>query len=276
MKWKVDSPDRLLNFIKKNYKEYSAKDIRWAIEHNRCSVNGFVERFCSYSLKKGDEVAYWPEKRPFFKYDLSLVLYEDNSIIAYNKPPFLDSETLAEYLQLSLIHRLDRDTSGVILLAKTPKVLDSFQNLFRDRSIEKEYLAIVERALAKDEVIIEGALNKKHPRKGVVSADFAKNGQGLWSKTLVHCLKKNEEASLLLCKPVTGRTHQIRAHLKSIGHPILGDFEYGKRSAKENLFRPLLHAKELLFLHPETQKRVKILAPLPEDFLYWQNRLLLS
>lgn len=258
--WIAEFEDRLLTVAKKKI-SFSTIDLRWSIEHNRCWINGKVERYGSYKVKAGEKITLFPEKKPFFQPEPERILYEDDHLLLYNKPIHIDSPALATLLGTLLVHRLDRDTSGIILFAKSKLAQKKLEDLFRQRTIKKEYLALVE---------------GKTQKQGVIEGNLMQQGKKVWAKTSWKCLKQGKKGALLQCSPWTGRTHQIRLHLKSIGHPILGDFDYGNRSGKPNLFRPLLHAASLSFNHPFEGKMIHISAPPPEDFLWWEKELVLS
>ncbi len=261
--WKVESPNRLLTEVKDKLLEFfSAKDLKWSIEHNRCFVNKNVERFCSASVKRGDIVALFPEKMPLERIEKERILFEDENLIVYNKPPYLASEKLGELLNAFLAHRLDRDTSGVILLAKNKEVLAGLEQQFQKRTILKQYLAWVEGA-TEAQGTVSGNMAAVHRREGAVIWGMKK--EGIFSKTEWRTIKTSGGFSLLQCVPITGRTHQIRVHLKHVGHPIVGDYVYGFQKLGP-AFRPLLHAFRLTCVHPVTLEKMTFSAPLPDDF----------
>ncbi len=260
-KLKVPSSTRLLSFIKKNF-AFSTKDLRWSIEHGRCFVNGRVERFGSSHLQKGDEVVIWPTKRPFLKKEQMRVLYEDDALLIYDKPPYIASSDLAKILGVHLVHRLDRDTTGVIIFAK--KNPAPFEELFRKRKVEKTYHALVKGTLKKRGTF-SAKIGKIGRREGAVIWGISPNG--IWSQTDWECEQLGINAALVRCHPLTGRTHQIRVHMKAMGHPILGDCEYGNRKGISGLFRPLLHASGLSF------DTICVIAPFPTDFVRWKEQL---
>lgn len=243
---------------------WTRQDLQWSIEHNRCRVNGEVERFSSRLVKKKDLITIWPTKRPFFQVETHRILYEDTNLFIYNKPPFICSLSLASLLKHLLVHRLDRDTSGVLILAKHSKAQALLEGLFRQRKIEKEYQAIVKGRFP-EEKIVAGMMGPIRRREGAVQWGMLKQG-GVSSKTHFKRLSYQSNASHLLCHPITGRTHQIRVHLSFCGHPILGDVEYGGRMQPEDLFRPLLHASQITFFYPLENRQLVIQAPLPEEF----------
>lgn len=271
--WRVEKQNRLLTEVKSRFsKEYSVKNLRWLIEHNRCFVNANVERFASSIVKKGDLISLELEQEPAFCKETNRILFEDDALLVYDKPPLLCSEELARLTYTRLVHRLDRDTSGVILLAKHPEVQKDLEAQFRNRTVKKEYLALVE-GITKKNGVISGKMAPIKRREGAVI--WGMHTQGLWSQTKWSCLATQDNISLLHCIPYTGRTHQIRVHLSFIGHPIVGDFTYGSLKRREAIFRPLLHAYRLSFYHPISKENLILTAPLTSEFLKFSlfNRL---
>ncbi len=263
----IDTPTSLLKALKSFFGEsYSNRDLRWTIEHNRCWVGGLVERFASKKLIPGERVKVWPEKAPRFICDSERILYEDDELLIYNKPPFIASEDLAKLFQHSLVHRLDRDTTGCLLLAKTLKARQALERLFFKRKVKKTYHALVQ-GDPKIGGTISTPIKCVGRREGAVI--YAPHPRGDHAQTVWKKLGRQK----VVCYPKTGRTHQIRVHLKSVGLPILGDFEYGSKKALPGLFRPMLHAAELKFSHPTGEKTIHSFAPPPDDFLYWERRL---
>ena len=159
-----------------------------------------------------------------------------------------------------LVHRLDCDTSGVVILAKNSETQKSLRKQFQDRKTHKTYVAVVEGSPKLDEALIDLpiARNLNHP------TTFKVDPNGKEAKTLYKVLKRNEKYSLLELKPVTGRTHQLRVHLKYLGTPILGDRVYGsaKSDSKTRLY---LHAKSLEITIPNGDRRV-FESKVPEEF----------
>lgn len=216
------------------------------------------------------------------------ILYEDSEIIAIHKPEGLPSQStfhvfedhakalLYEYYlknlkgikapYLALSHRLDRDTSGVLLLTKKTSINKGISDLFSKRQIVKSYLALVktpQSSSIKDSFTVKGLITKtptpKHPFYFSMHPT-----QGQDSETRFKVLKQNPQYTLLECHPITGRSHQIRVHLKHLGLPILGDPFYGE-GAKE-FPRLALHSYSLKFTHPHTQALTEIVAPEPKAF----------
>lgn len=235
---------------------FSNKLIKQAVLNNGCTVNKQIQRFSSYKVKRGDQITFQKQKLTEKKLTLDEVLYEDESLIAYYKPPFYVCDGICN------VHRLDKETSGVILSAKREK--KAFLDLFKNRDIEKTYYAIVKGRVKKESGDITSFLGVKTFYQGQKIMGNVKGGQiatTSWKK-----LACGEDFSLLKCSPKTGRTHQIRVHLMQIGHPILGDYQYGKNFALK-ADRVLLHAYSLQFIHPIKNRLIKITAPIPDDFL---------
>ncbi len=263
--WKVQNRNRLLKEVKNKCSEhYSVKDIRWSIEHNRCSVNQRMERFGSAEVHPGDTITITLEKRPTTsRREEKRVLYEDESLLLYDKPPSLTTEELGQILNCHLVHRLDRDTSGILLLAKTQEVQKNLERQFRERLVHKEYLAIVEGDPG-ESGRISGKMAMISRREGAVV--WGMKAEGVTSSTSWKRLDLKKSCALLHCFPLTGRTHQIRVHLAHIGHPIVGDVTYGSRRSFKNIFRPLLHAYCISFIHPVSGEKVEVGCAPPEDF----------
>lgn len=228
------------------------------------------------------------------------VLYEDDWLAVVNKPPGMVvhparghwSGTLASALQYhfggklssvggstrpGIVHRLDRDTSGAILVAKHDLAHGKLATQFQERSVEKEYFALVCGCPERDRDVIDRAIGA-HPRNREKMAIRADHAQSRTAETFYEVLERFEGFAALSVAPKTGRTHQIRVHLNHIGCPVLCDRQYGGRAritrgeirrdpedAEVLLDRQALHAWRLEFTHPETGKSVRIEAPLPDD-----------
>jgi 23S rRNA-/tRNA-specific pseudouridylate synthase len=269
MRWQVpfhEAGSRLSHFLQKRVPALSLSRVKQALESNRCLINGTIERFASTKVRPGDQVSflhYTPAAAP-----QSPILFEDETLLVCDKPAGLTSEPdgvpslFPGYL---LVHRLDRDTTGVLLFAKTAKMHQDVAALFKERKVRKEYLAIVDRIPKTRSGVIENSLGKKGWYEGqTIWGEVAK---GAYAKTEWILDKGLKRASLLRCFPVTGRTHQIRVHLHSIGHPILGDAQYARTFACPYLpTRTLLHAQAIHFEHPMTKQPLSVTAPLPPDF----------
>jgi 23S rRNA-/tRNA-specific pseudouridylate synthase len=254
---------RLLPFVRKHCSgQSSVKGLKRAIESKGCKINGRVETFSTRILSAGDvvELAIVPkEERASLTF-----LYEDKDLIVCDKPSGIVCE--AKNFPYKLVHRLDKETSGVLILAKREEVYKKMVTLFSEKKVEKQYLALVDGEVRKKEGRIETRLSKKHAYQGQTIYGSSKKGEE--AITLWKCLGVSQGVSLILCEPITGRTHQLRVHLKELGYPILGDYQYGKHFKSALLpTRHLLHALKISFPHPGTNKLVEVVAPLPKDFL---------
>ncbi|MBR3132457.1 RluA family pseudouridine synthase [Candidatus Saccharibacteria bacterium] len=207
------------------------------------------------------------------------IIYKDNDVLVVNKPAGLLSEAKGEYCPERTLadfgyiaHRLDRDTSGVMILAKTEAVQKFLKKQFQDRTVHKTYYAIIIGRPKLDEARIDLPLirDKKRP------TTFRVDPNGKEAETYYKVLKTNDKYSLVELKPTTGRTHQLRVHMKYLGHPILGDPVYGDSqnnrgkseksqalsSAPERLY---LHAKKLEITLPNGERKT-FTADLPKEF----------
>jgi 23S rRNA pseudouridine1911/1915/1917 synthase len=215
------------------------------------------------------------------------VLHEDRHVLIVDKPAGLltlptaahERDTLVDrvsrYLALrhgrrpyvGVIHRLDKETSGALALARSPEAVRAFQALFKAHDIERQYLAVVEGAVARPEGTVDLPLvtDRGDLRRGVARVP----GEGRRAVTHYRVVERfGAVATLVACWLETGRTHQIRIHLAEVGHPVLGDPVYrprGKAPGKARFHRQALHAQTLGFHHPLTDQDVRVEAPLPRD-----------
>ena len=221
------------------------------------------------------------------------VLFEDASLMAVDKPAGLnvhpgdhatDEVSLIQRVQdrlrgkfdrpgfrPSLGHRLDRETSGVVLVGKDPKSLASLTESFRGRDAQKEYLAAVSGVPDGKSGEIDAPLLRVDEAQDEAKVRVDRSGKPALTEWTLVAASPDGKWSLLSCRPKTGHTHQIRVHLKHLGHPIVGDKSYGGRDAnaaarKLGVRRQLLHAKSLTVPHPATGKPFRVNAPLPKDF----------
>lgn len=216
------------------------------------------------------------------------IIYEDNHILVYNKQagdivqgdktgdkPL--SEVVKDYIKerdakpgnvfLGVTHRIDRPTTGVVIFAKTSKALERMNELFRDGGVDKTYWAIVKKAPEKDEDLLVHHLsrNEKQNKSYVFDAPKSTTKE---AKLRYKVISKSDNYSLIEVELLTGRHHQIRAQLASIGSPIKGDLKYGfSRSNPDGGI--CLHARKVEFIHPVKKEKIAIVAPVPDDAL-WQ------
>jgi len=255
-----------------------------------------------YRIKAGDRVSVAiPPPQPIEALpepiDLD-VIYEDGSLIVINKPPGLvvhpapghtrgtlvngllyhcpDLKGIGGDIRPGIVHRLDKDTSGLIVVAKEPLALNDLADQFRYREVKKAYLAVVQGEVAQD----TGEVNlpiARHPvdrkRMSAVhegSKRSAGAGRLRKAETAWTVRERYGDATLLLLYPRTGRTHQIRVHCAAIEHPIIGDPVYGRsrgKASRERISadRQMLHAWRISFLHPASGIRMDLEAPIPQD-----------
>jgi len=197
------------------------------------------------------------------------ILYEDEALIFINKPPgivvqqrmhepdeaFLHDIVLRHVSPAYLMQRLDRGTSGVIFFSKRSDLNVRFTRLFERKGIRKRYLAICEGALGERQTI-------DAPIARIGAIKFGVREEGKRAITHIDPVEAQPSGSLLEIVLETGRTHQIRVHLAAIGHALAGDWLYGEKSAA----RPMLHAAELEMMHPLKNERLRVAAPVPNDF----------
>jgi 23S rRNA pseudouridine1911/1915/1917 synthase len=234
-------------------------------------------------------VAFFPNRARARKVPTRLkVLFEDRDILVVDKPAGLltaptelrERDTLLDranrYLAiryggrpfLGIVHRLDRDTSGAIALARSPDALRRLQGLFRAHDIERQYLAVVEGVPMRERGTIDRNLitDRGDLRRGVARSP----SEGRRAVTHYRVLERfGTVAALLACWLETGRTHQIRVHLAHLGHPLVGEAVYRPRSrprSKARFHRQALHAQILGFEHPVTGETVRVESPMPTDF----------
>jgi 23S rRNA pseudouridine955/2504/2580 synthase len=220
------------------------------------------------------------EAAPHFKLP---VIYEDDWIVAIDKPAGVAvhggsgvSHGVIESLRsmrpqarfLELVHRLDRETSGVLLIAKKRSALTALHEALRVHDVDKRYVVAVAGRFRNERQRVRLALAKRTTRDGERRVSVSEEGQE--AETIFHRLARGADASLLEAELLTGRTHQIRVHLAHLGHPVLGDDKYGdfelnRALRKRGLKRMFLHASRLAFTHPASGARIELVSPLPRD-----------
>lgn len=274
--WRISaelSGCRLIDFLRQQLPDLpSLKLLKRYLAENRCRINGRLERFPATFLGAGDFLTFSFPKIPKAS-DIvvqSLIapakpkqrqIYSDENFVAVDKPIGVTWED-KNYLQgLIPTHRLDRDTSGIWLLARNKAAAAEIEKLFRLRAITKEYLALVDGWPVCDEGEIKNYLAKQHSYQGqALWGEAVPPQSGQYAHTNWQVLTRFPGGySLLCCRPYTGRTHQIRVHLCSIGHPILGDFHYCRVFRSNYLAkRCMLHASGLSFIHPYTNVSIAL------------------
>jgi len=286
---------RLDAYLASQIEGWSRARLQRLIENEDVLVNGKVSK-PSYKLRDGDEIevelvappadVFTPENIPLD------IVYEDDVLVVVNKPAGLvvhpaagtPSGTLANALTYhfqklpgvsvrpGIVHRLDRDTSGLLVVAKTEAALENLSDQFRDRSVYKSYVALVHGSLLSD----SGKIDKPLARDRSNRTRMAVVRGGRNALTLYHVRRAFDRFTLLDVELKTGRTHQIRVHLAWLKHPVVGDETYGGgrdntirdprlRAHVRALNRQFLHAEKLGFKHPKTGEFVKFESALPQD-----------
>ena len=267
---------RLVNFIKlKTGSALSCRVIKSELEKGVARVNNIIETFASKKLRKGDIVQVeksWDKKLSSITKTVETPpkkLYEDDYFIALDKKAgFLceDSEVQKYFPDCILVHRLDRQTSGVLLLAKSQAAKSKMKSLFKDKKIFKTYVAVVDGRVSEKRQKIESFLVRREDSEGKVLWRENRT-KGLHATSVFELIKARKLYSVVKCFPITGRTHQLRVHLLGLGHPILGDYQYF-RDFKYPRFinRLMLHSYQIEFTHPFLEKRIRIISFLPKEF----------
>lgn len=260
---------RLDHLLMKHHPEYNRSSLQTFVKSGFVSVDGKVVQKPNTKVSPEAELTLSVPKTQQ-NYADPTVIYEDNNVLVVNKPAGLLSVAKGEYCPERtladyglIVHRLDRDTSGVVILAKSPAVQTMLRKQFQDRKTHKTYFAIVEGQPKLPAALIDLpiARNIKHPTTFIVDPS------GKPSQTNYRQVASHSKYSLLELKPISGRTHQLRVHLKYLNTPILGDRVYSK--AADRLF---LHAfsLEITIPHPTdpsaANQRRTFYAPLPAEF----------
>ena len=289
--------ERLDVFLRTKFPAVSRGAMQRLIEQGHVRVDGKTVK-PTHSPRAGEKIeVHWPEARPAEAQPEEIpldILFEDKSLIVVNKPAGLvvhpaaghEEHTLVNALLFhckgslsgiggvarpGIVHRLDKETSGCLVVAKNDETHIALSEQFANRVVKKVYHAIVCGEVPREAGEIHAAI-ARHPthRKRMAVQD---DSDGRAAHTSYRVLEKLNHATLVEAQIHTGRTHQIRVHFQHLGHPVVGDDTYGstknkrlKELANYAAPRVLLHAKELSFIHPRTQKTLKFSAPLPDDF----------
>ena len=294
---KVDDSNvgkRIDAFLAENT-EYSRTNIQRLLDENKIQINGKKAK-ASYKVQKDDEITIeeeQPKEIELKAQDIPIeVLYEDNDIIVVNKPKGMvvhpangnpdgtlvnavmaickDSLSgIGGEIRPGIVHRLDKDTSGVIVIAKNDKAHINLSEQIKNHEVEKTYIALVKGFVKENEATINMPISRstKDRKKMAVNKD------GKNAITHFKVLERFGNYTLLEVKIETGRTHQIRVHLTEIGYPIVGDEVYSNGKNPWGVHGQCLHSKSLKFKHPITGKEMFIEAPLPEYFKNIINEL---
>ncbi|MGS2739941.1 RluA family pseudouridine synthase [Sinomicrobium sp. M5D2P17] len=312
---KGQEPLRVDKFLMNFIENATRNKIQQAAKNGNIWVNGTAVK-SNYRVKAEDEVKVLFEHPPY-EYLLTPenipldIVYEDDELLVVNKPAGMVvhpghgnySGTLINALvyhfehlpknsneRPGLVHRIDKDTSGLLVIAKTEQAMTHLARQFFDKTSEREYVALVWGNIEEDEGTVEGHIGR-HPKNRLQMAVFEDGAHGKEAVTHYKVIERFGYVTLVSCKLETGRTHQIRVHMKHIGHTLFNDERYGGekilkgttftkyKQFVDNCFKTLprqaLHAKTLGFEHPVTGKFMSFNSPLPEDMMTciekWQN-----
>lgn len=257
------------------------------ITSNLVEISGIIPKKSGYKIKgneiininipQNEEIDLTPEDIPIS------IVYEDSHMVIINKQPRLvvhpaygnyngtlvnallyhikDLSGINGVIRPGIVHRLDKNTSGLIIIAKNDNSHVKLSNMFANKEVKKTYLAISRGILKEKNGKIESLIGRD-PKERKRMAVVKENGKN--AITNYHVLDEKNNVSLISVNIETGRTHQIRVHLKSLGHPIIGDETYG---SKNDIFtRQMLHAYKLELTHPITNEKLEFIGDLPEDF----------
>ena len=290
-----DAGKRLDTYLSEKY-DITRSRAGTLIKEGRASVNGSPAAKAGYALKTGDEVELdipAPEKTDVEAQDIPLrIVYEDSDLAVVYKPSGMvvhpaagnhdgtmvnallyqlnDLSGIGGEERPGIVHRIDKDTSGLLLVAKNDKAHVGLSEQIAVHSVERAYRAIVIGHMKEESGFVDGPIGR-HPtdRKKMAIVKGGREARTYWK-----VLEELKGATLIECRLTTGRTHQIRVHMASIGHPVLGDPVYGPRKSPYPVEGgQLLHAGRIGFIHPVTGEKLLFEEPTEERFEYWHNKL---
>jgi len=278
----ITQPAELMKFLQSALPSKSRSDIKSLLTHHQISIDNEIITQFNYLLKIGQQVVVnWtkvlledqPEGLNIVFEDLHIIIVEKEagllSIATATEKEHTAYSILSEHVKkrdpknkIFVLHRLDRDTSGVMMFAKSEKVQQLLQNAWKEVVLERSYVAVVEGLVTQEQGTITSWLTES---KAFIMYSSRTPNAGQKAVTHYKVLKKNKNYSLLEVNLETGRKNQIRVHMKDIGHCIIGDKKYG--ATKHPIGRLGLHARVLAFKHPITGEEVRYETDIPKEFL---------
>jgi len=283
-----------LDKVLSQYLNKSRNQVEQLIKEGLVQVNGKVVRKTSFKVISDDRVEYKfkeaiPKEKVEVDFDIE-VLYEDDVMMVINKPsglvvhpaPSVKEATLVDWLidrgislstlageeRHGIVHRIDKDTTGALVIAKTNEAHIKLSEQLKDKSMGRYYLALIDYPL-KDNGIVEKPIGRN--RNNRLRMDIVPEGKD--AKSAFYKLQEsNRGVELIVVKLFTGRTHQIRVHLNSLGRHILGDVLYGFKSKRDTIKRVYLHAYKLYLTHPSSDKKMEFIAPLFSDMICYIDK----
>jgi 23S rRNA pseudouridine1911/1915/1917 synthase len=286
------------------YPEHSRSQLQRAITAGYVSVNGLIAKKPKASVTDVDVIIIaWPEQQELSDTATIPILYEDDAILVFNKQPgvtthpgnhttyatasaaavahdpsiasaVFDPTDPTSTIRPGIVHRLDRDTSGVLVIAKTREALLNLQQQFQNRTVQKTYVTVLYGSLPEVKDVRAPIVRRGGGSENLLRAshrhDVGRPARTMFIPNQTITSKQGTEIQLVECLLFTGRTHQIRVHAKFIGHPVMGDERYGHKtslllSKRMGIERQLLHAHTLSLEHPVTGQAMLFTAPIPPD-----------
>lgn len=269
--------------------DISRNKIQKLINDNNILVNGKSVK-TSYIVRVDDLIEcdfLYKEKIDILPEDIPLdIVYEDDDLLVVNKPSGMVvhpavgnySHTLVNALMYhcnnlsqvngvirpGIIHRIDADTSGLLLVAKNDMAHVDLAKQISEKSVKREYIALVDGVIKEDTATIDAPIGRdvKNRKKMCVAADNSKD-----AITNIKVIERYKNSTLITCSLLTGRTHQIRVHMNYIGHSVINDPVYGSKKLVDSLFGQMLHARKIGFVHPRTHEYMEFTCEPPEKFL---------
>lgn len=281
---------RLDKYLTEQFSEYTRSYLQKLIDGGCLKIGTKIISKSGYKLREGEVLSVsLPEPEPLVieAEDIALdIVYEDEDVILVNKPKGMvvhpaaghTGGTLVNALMFhckdslsgingvmrpGIVHRIDKDTTGVLIACKNDRAHNEIAAQLKEHSITRRYYAIVHGGFSDDDGVIDAPIGR-HPNDRKKMAINEKNGKH--AVTHYHVLKRFRKYTLIECRLETGRTHQIRVHMSSIGHPLLGDTVYGPAKPEFALEGQTLHAHVLGFIHPVSGQYMEFSAPLPAYF----------
>ncbi len=274
--------------------DVSRNQVEKLVKDGYVFVNDKIITKTSFKVTEGDEVTYTfkeAEKRvaPPIDFDVE-ILYEDDSLLVVNKPsglvvhpaPSVKEPTLVDWLihkgislstisgeeRHGIVHRIDKETTGALVVAKDNKTHEKLSEQLQDKSMGRYYLALIDCPL-KDDIVIDKPIGRNPNNR--LKMDVVPDGRN--AKTaFVKLLTSPYDVELIAAKLFTGRTHQIRVHLNTLGRHILGDDLYGFKTKRDKISRVNLHAYLLYLVHPESGEKMEFIAPLFDDMKLYLSK----
>ncbi len=291
--FRVEAATELMPFLLSKLGGMTRTSVKQLLSQRRVTVNAGIQTRHDTPLKAGDKVQVLqgrgnielrhPKLRIIYEDDALIVVEKKNGLLTVPYNPKSSEMTaysiLKDYVRkqsnrntVHVVHRLDRETSGLLVFAKSPELQEYMRTYWRQLVTKRTYVALVEGKLAQKEGKITSWLTE-NPHTAMVSSSPVDNG-GQLAITNYKVLQELEsglenpesEISLVELNLETGRTNQIRVHMASVGHPVVGDRKYGHGNESSPIDRLCLHARVLEFIHPMTEKKVRFETPLPKEF----------